>query len=163
MIVNRYYHWKRAAVNGLGLLAVLVISFGTAWTILPSSSKAEDIKVFKNSGCQCCARWAAQLRAKGHHVTEKGVLNMDAIKKMYNVPEKFEGCHTALVGGYVIEGHVPLREIERLLRERPDAKGLAVAGMPMGSPGMEVPGEKPDSYDVLLLKKDGTSEVYAKY
>lgn len=154
---------NRLSLSRFGLIAALVIGFAAAWTAGPATSAAEEVTMFKNKGCQCCTKWANQLRAKGYKVTETGLPNMNAIKKRYQVAEKFQGCHTAIIGGYVIEGHVPLKEIERLLRERPDAKGLSVAGMPLGSPGMEVPGQKADSYTVMLMKKDGTAEPYAKY
>ena len=144
-------------------LTIFTVIAGLGWLMSPPSLMAEEITMYKNLGCKCCARWANRLRAKGHKVTENGVEDLDLIKKHYNVAEKFQGCHTALIGGYVIEGHVPMKEIERLLRERPNAKGLSVAGMPLGSPGMEVPGEKPEAYKVMLMKKDGTAEVYAQY
>jgi hypothetical protein len=88
---------------------------------------------------------------------------MIAIRAHYNVPEQLQACHTAIVDGYVFEGHVPVREIRRLLSERPEAVGLVVPRMPIGSPGMEMEGFDPQPYKVLLLKKDGSFEVYADY
>ncbi len=146
-----------------GFAVVFVLMAGGWWLTSSRTVQAEDITMYKNIGCQCCTRWAERLKAKGHTVLEKPVSDLDAIKKQFGIHEKFQGCHTALIGGYVIEGHVPMQEIDRLLRERPDAKGLSVPGMPMGSEGMEVPGERPDPYTVFLMKKDGTSEVWAKY
>lgn len=154
-------HWL--AINLIAYVTMIAVIAGVGWVMTPTALRAEDVKVYKNTGCQCCARWANRLGAEGNRVTEISVDDLDAIKKRYHVPEKFQGCHTALIGSYVIEGHVPMKEIDRLLRERPDAKGLSVAGMPVGSPGMEVPGEKADTYKVMLMKKDGTSEVYAQY
>jgi len=150
-------------MNIFAYFTLIAVIAGIGWIMSPPAAKAETVTMYKNTGCQCCSRWAAKLRAKGFKVTENGVENLDIIKKHYKVEEKFQGCHTALIGGYIIEGHVPMKEITRLLRERPDAKGLSVAGMPLGSPGMEVPGEKPDAYNVMLMKKDGTAEVYARY
>ena len=86
---------------------------------------------------------------------------MDAIKKKFKVPESLQACHTATVGDYVVEGHVPVQDIKRLLAERPDAIGLAVPGMPMGSPGME--GDYTDQFNVMLFKSDGSKDVYAKH
>ncbi len=160
---------KRALGNGPVTLALtaafaLVLSAAAVWHfVVRPEAQAQTVTMYKNAGCQCCTRWAEGLKALGHKVEERPVSNLDAIKARFGIGEKFQGCHTALVDGYVIEGHVPFKEITRLLKERPDAKGLAVAGMPLGSPGMEVPGEKPDSYVVHLLKKDGTAEVYARY
>ena len=147
----------------LSIAAIALIAGGILWTLQPTSSKAEEITMYKNIGCQCCTNWAKHLINRGHKVVEKPLSNIDAIKKRYGIKEEFQGCHTALIGGYVVEGHVPMKEIERLLKERPDAKGLSVPGMPMGSDGMEAPGRQADKYTVFLLKKDGSSEVYARY
>lgn len=147
----------------LGLSAIALLVGGGLWVLQPKGGSTEEITMYKNVGCQCCTRWANRLRAKGYSVAEKGVDDLDSIKTRFNVGAKYQGCHTALIGGYVIEGHVPVKDIERLLRERPDVKGLSVPGMPVGSPGMEVPGRIPDPYTVLLMKNDGSSEVYARY
>ena len=102
------------------------------------------------------------LRANGYDVQEKNVSDLSPIKRRYHVPKHLEACHTALVQGYVVEGHVPADLIGRLLRERPSVLGLAVPGMPVGSPGMEV-GNRQDAYDVLLVLVDGSSRVYQSY
>ena len=91
------------------------------------------------------------------------VQNLTAIKGQYQVPAELQSCHTAIVDGYVIEGHVPIPEIERLLTERPDGVGLAVAGMPIGSPGMEVDGAATQPYDVVAFDAAGQTEIYASY
>ena len=101
------------------------------------------------------------LRANGFRVKPIPVDNTATYRRRYGIPDALGGCHTAIVAGYAIEGHVPAREIKRLLAERPQAKGLAVPGMPAGSPGME--SGKPQPYDVLLIKSDGTSAVYQSY
>jgi len=88
---------------------------------------------------------------------------MSPVKVQYQVPAELQSCHTAIVDGYVIEGHVPVSEINRLLAEKPDAIGLAVAGMPIGSPGMETQGVAPEPYNVILFSADGAQEVYASY
>lgn len=85
------------------------------------------------------------------------------IKKQYQVPAEFQSCHTAIVDGYVIEGHVPIKEIERLLQERPDVIGIAVAGMPAGSPGMEIEGFDSEPFDVVTFDQDGTIQIYTSY
>jgi hypothetical protein len=88
---------------------------------------------------------------------------LDQIKKKYQVPEEFQACHTAIVNGYVIEGHVPVEEIERLLSEKPDVIGIAVAGMPAGSPGMEIEGFDDEAFDVVTFDKNGIIQVYQNY
>jgi hypothetical protein len=93
----------------------------------------------------------------------KDVQDMGPIKAQYQVPAELQSCHTAIVDGYVIEGHVPVSEINRLLAEKPDAIGLAVAGMPIGSPGMETQGVAPQPYSVILFAVDGSMDVYASY
>lgn len=101
------------------------------------------------------------LRANGFRVKPIRVDDTSSARRRYGIPDALAGCHTAVVDGYAIEGHVPAREIRRLLEERPKAKGLAVPGMPAGSPGM--PSKKPEPYDVLLVKSDGTTAVYRSY
>ena len=101
------------------------------------------------------------LRANGFRVKPINVDDTSAARRRYGIPDALAGCHTAVVEGYAIEGHVPAREIKRLLADRPKAKGLAVPGMPAGSPGM--PSKKPQPYDVLLVKSDGTTAIFQSY
>ncbi len=150
---------RRRTLVGLGAVAVVV--GGGALFFNSTSAQAKDVVVYKDPSCGCCSRWADHLRSHGFIVKVEAVNNMNDIKERYGMPSELESCHTALVDGYVIEGHVPVREINRLLAERPDAKGLAVAGMPAGSPGME--GSYADPYKVMLFRSDGSTEVYAHY
>jgi hypothetical protein len=115
--------------------------------------------VYKSPTCGCCAAWVDHIEANGFRVEVRDTANLAPIKARHGVPGKLESCHTALVDGYVVEGHVPADLIVRMLRERPDAAGLAVPGMPMGSPGMEGPYK--DRYDVLTFRRDGSTQVYA--
>jgi hypothetical protein len=101
------------------------------------------------------------LRANGFRVKPIHVGDTATVRRRHGIPDKVGGCHTAVVDGYALEGHVPAREIRRLLKERPNARGLAVPGMPAGSPGM--PSDKPQPYDVLLVRSDGTTTVYQSY
>ena len=101
------------------------------------------------------------LRARGYPVKVEDVRDVTPIKRRHGVPERLESCHTALVEGYVVEGHVPADLIDRLLSERPRATGLAVPGMPAGSPGMESPGQAPERYQVLLFDRSGKTTVFA--
>jgi len=119
------------------------------------------IEVWKDPTCGCCKEWIALLRKAGFTVTAHDSGNVAARTRARIAPQ-YGSCHTALVDGYAIEGHVPVREIQRLLKERPVAIGLAVPGMVVGSPGMEQ-GSRVDPYTVLLLHRDGGSSSYAKY
>lgn len=117
------------------------------------------IEVFKDATCGCCSIWVEHLKAAGFKAIATNSPNMTAIKDEHKVPQSARSCHTALVGGYVIEGHVPPSDVQRLLKEKPKVLGLAVPGMPLGSPGMEAPGGKP--YDVLTFDAAGKTAVFS--
>jgi hypothetical protein len=122
------------------------------------------VEVWKDPNCGCCKDWMRHLEANGFAVKAHDQGNA-AMRRRLGLPEHLGSCHTALVSGYLIEGHVPAREVRRLLRERPDALGLTVPGMPIGSPGMDGPeyGGRKDRYDVLLVDKKGKPRVYQTY
>lgn len=135
-----------------------------ALALMPVTALAASFEMATTGGCECCHAWARHLEAAGHDVKVKE-LAMGQLMKMKldsGIPASLTACHTAKVDGYLIEGHVPAQDIEKLLGNRPDALGLIVAGMPIGSPGMES-GNKRDAFDVLLLKKDGSTEVFSHY
>ena len=123
------------------------------------------IEVWKSPTCGCCGKWVEHLEANGFTVTAKNTspAMLDRIKRQAGIEEKLASCHTGLIDGYAIEGHVPAADIKRLLDERPDAIALTVPNMPIGSPGMEQPGGETEPYDVLLVKKDGSVEVFARH
>lgn len=125
------------------------------------------IEVWKTPSCGCCHDWIAHLRAQGFEVQAHDVseARKRAIRQGLGLADRFGSCHTALVGGYVLEGHVPAREIRRLLQEQPRALGLSVSGMPVGSPGMDGPtyGGRKDPYDVLLVQGGGRATVFQSY
>jgi hypothetical protein len=129
-----------------------------------ASAEALAIDVWKSPTCNCCGDWVKHLEANGFTVrvmdTAPGTL--EAIKRQAGIGDKLASCHTGKIGGYVVEGHVPAPDIKRLLAEKPDAKALTVPGMPIGSPGMEQ-GAETEPYDVLLVKKDGSTETFAKH
>ncbi len=133
---------------------------------VPVASVAPDpslptVVVYKSPTCGCCASWTEHLRARGFPVETIDRDDITEVKDANGVPAEARSCHTAIVDGYVVEGHVPVEDIERLLTERPDARGLAVPGMPLGSPGMEQ-GDTVQPYDVLLLTDAGTT-VFAHH
>ena len=125
---------------------------------------AVSVEVWKDPSCGCCEDWVVHLTQAGFSVKVNDQGN-DAARKRLGIPEALGSCHTATVGGYVIEGHVPAADIHRLLKVRPVALGLAVPGMPIGSPGMDGPEYKgrKDAYDVLLVQKDGSSKSFQHY
>lgn len=116
--------------------------------------------VYKDPNCGCCTEWVSHVRKAGFVVTVRDTSDMSGVKASFGVPAALESCHTARVGSYAIEGHVPADLIQKLLREQPVARGLAVPGMPMGSPGMEQ-GSQKDAYDVVLFDKAGKTRVFA--
>ena len=141
-------------------------AFVAAALLAPGAAFAgEAVEVLKSASCGCCIAWGEHMRGNGFDVTERNLSTAElmAAKTRAGLKEGQTSCHTAHVGGYVIEGHVPASEVRRLLSERPDAIGLSVPDMPYGSPGMGEPGPDADPYDVLLLKRDGSTEVYASY
>lgn len=119
------------------------------------------VKVWKTPTCGCCGKWVRHMEAAGFRVEVTDVDDVDPIKKANGLPLKLASCHTALVGGYVVEGHVPASDVRRLLREKPAVLGLAAPGMPAGSPGMDVPDSPP--YAVLRVGKDGSTSVFATH
>ncbi|ABM36574.1 protein of unknown function DUF411 [Polaromonas naphthalenivorans CJ2] len=147
------------------LLQALASLAGSA-TLAPGlmAQTRPQVEVWKDPDCGCCKDWVSHLEASGFQVRVHDSGNAQARARL-GVPDKLGSCHTAQVGGYALEGHVPARDIQRLLKERPKAVGLAVPGMPVGSPGMDGPiynGRK-DPYDVLLIQADGSSRVYQSY
>lgn len=127
---------------------------------LRPSAKVTDavpMLVYRDPECGCCEAWADIARAEGYQVTVEERRDMPAVKARYHVPGQLASCHTALVGGYAIEGHVPMRYVAKLLRDKPAAvHGIAVPGMPRGSPGMEMPDGSTDAFDVMAFGKDGS-------
>ena len=144
------------------LLVLSLMIFGV--TPVAAADTPWSIEVWKSATCKCCGAWVKHLEANGFAVTvnDTDASALAALKRQAGVGDKLASCHTAKIDGYVVEGHVPSSDIKRLIAERPDATGLTVPGMPVGSPGMEQ-GAEFEPYDVLLIKKDGATEVFAKH
>ncbi|MEQ9560652.1 MAG: DUF411 domain-containing protein [Rhodospirillales bacterium] len=136
-------------------------ALAAALVLFPAAAFAAEITVYKSPHCGCCGAWVTHMKDHGHDVKTVGMEDLTTIKKMTGIPEPLQSCHTAVVDGYVIEGHVPASDVARLLLEKPKARGLAVPGMPVGSPGME--GPNPEAFDVVLFQTDGSSAVYARH
>ena len=126
--------------------------------------KLPDVHVWKSPTCGCCTDWITHLHQNGFRTRLHDTGN-EAMRKRLGIPQELGSCHTALVGGYALEGHVPARDVRRLLAEKPQAIGLTVPGMPVGSPGMDGPeyGQRRDAYAVLLVLKNGSTQVFQKY
>ena len=145
------------------MIRELSLNLFLAAALLSTSALAADpkITVYKSPTCGCCTKWVSHLQENGFEVETTDLKDLSLAKSMSGITPEQASCHTAKVGGYVIEGHVPAEDIKRLLVERPDARGLIVPGMPKGSPGMEHP--NPDHYQVLLLGNDGSTAVFAEH
>lgn len=142
----------------LASAGAFVLSATHAW----AANGLPRVDVYKSPSCGCCGAWVDHLKAAGFPVQVFEVADTTTTRKRYGLPDKFGSCHTAIVNGYVVEGHVPAAEIKRLLALKPVAVGIAVPGMPPGSPGMEV-GNRRDPYDVFLIDRQGRESVFAHY
>jgi len=138
----------------------------TLLAILPMTAVARNgtpaVHVFKNADCGCCAGWVKHLQSAGFGVKVTNVSDTAPVRARLGMPDRYASCHTATIDGYVLEGHVPASEVRRLIATRPAAIGLAVPGMPVGSPGMEI-GDRVDRYEVLLVPRIGNATPFARY
>ena len=142
-----------------GAAALAAVGGGARW-LSAATPAATKILVYKSPTCGCCTGWVNHLKESGFEVTVRDVADVSPIKQRYGVPSAVASCHTGLVEGYAVEGHVPADVIQTLLKDRPKAVGLAVPGMPIGSPGME--GSPKQRYDVLLIAQNGSTSVFAR-
>jgi hypothetical protein len=145
----------------LGTAIISTVAFGAGAYLRAQAPPA--ISVVRDPGCGCCLQWVAHLEHAGFKATVTESTDMDSVKKMRGVPASAGSCHTAVVDGFVIEGHVPAADIKRLLKQRPRVVGLAVPGMPLGSPGMEVSSGQVQAYDVVAFDKSGATTVFASH
>lgn len=152
------HSWSRRNI-AFGLAA---LAFAPAMGL--AATPGVPLEVWKDPSCGCCKDWVAHMEANGFQVKVHDSGN-NGVRAQLRIDRKYGSCHTAVVGGYAIEGHVPAREVRRLLKERPAAIGLAAPGMPVGSPGMDgaAYGGRKDAYSVMLLERDGTASVYQAY
>ena len=156
---------KKQYVRSLALaVSFLVLALATS-AARPSptgpAAKGPVVTVYKDAACGCCKSWIAHLVKHGYRVDAKDTPDIAEVKRALGVPDAITACHTAVVNGYLIEGHVPAADIARLLKEKPKVAGLAVPGMPMGSPGME--GARTQHYQVLSFDKNGKTRIFASH
>ena len=144
------------------MIAILLLCFGSPSAAMASTA-GEEVVVFRSSYCECCEAWESHIAEAGFVVQDHVADDMDGIKEAMGVPADSASCHTARVSGYVVEGHVPAASIQRMLKERPEIKGLAAPGMPMGSPGMEVDGMVADPFSVFSIANNGTMVEFDFY
>ena len=129
----------------------------------PGVRSSTELAVYKTPTCACCTAWVDHMRTAGFEARVNELPSLRSIRGAQGVPEALASCHTALIGGYVLEGHVPAEDVHRLLAERPEAVGLAAPGMPLGSPGMETPDGQREPYETLLILKGGSTRVFARH
>ena len=158
--ISTYFERPIMSVSRRSFVAILA---GAAFAPSANGQTGPEMTVYKDPNCGCCRAWVNHVRKAGFTVRIVESDAMDMIKKQYGIPDALASCHTAEISGYVIEGHVPAAEIARLLKERPAGKGLAVAGMPVNSPGMEVRGAADEQYDVMLFSDVGQAKRFAVY
>lgn len=151
----------RCAMSRAKIIPATLGIIAAAWLSASAARAADAVTVYRSPSCGCCEDWVEHLQANGFTVVVKDVEDMDAVKRRFSVPAPLQSCHTAMVDGYAVEGHVPASDIRRLLAERPKATGLAVPGMPIGSPGMEQ-GSQREPYSTILFGPAGQS-IYARH
>lgn len=159
------FNVSRTWLVAFALLAVLGTAAVGAWLWAKKDQQvvsADTIVVYKRASCDCCRKWVVHLEQAGFKVAVHDEATLSAQQDAHGVPSTLRACHTAKVGGYFIEGHVPAQDIRRLLAEKPQALGLAVPGMPVGSPGMEM-GDRRDPYATLLVQSGGKPMIFARH
>ncbi|MDH3195334.1 MAG: DUF411 domain-containing protein [Hyphomicrobiales bacterium] len=147
------------ALGGVAATAAGAMAFSGIFGF--GRAAAKEVLVYKSPSCECCGNWAMHLRQSGFDVLVKNIDDISPVKQKAGIPYELESCHTALVGGYAVEGHVPAENIHKMLADRPDIKGLAVPGMPASAPGMD--GPDPEPYTVFSFDADGKTKAYASY
>ena len=144
------------------ILIILTFVWLAVSTALADDSLAKDIVVYKNPHCGCCTKWVEYLEQNNYNVTIESTRDVLSIKARLGIPEQLAACHTAVIDGYIIEGHVNHRDITKLLLFRPNVKGIAVPGMPIGTPGMER-GDSVESYNVMSFDDQGNIEIFKEH
>ena len=146
---------RRLLAVGAGVLAIAACA--------PGARASTELAVYKTPTCACCTAWVGHMRAAGFEARVHELPSLRSIRSTQGVPEALASCHTALIGGYALEGHVPAGDVRKLLAERPEAVGLAVPAMPLGSPGMETPDGQREPHETLLILKGGGTRVFARH
>jgi hypothetical protein len=143
------------------IVSVLALLSFMLWPIMKSTA-GPQVVVYKSPTCGCCTKWVSYLRDNGFNVTQIDTQNIQTVKANQGIPPTLSSCHTAIVDGYIVEGHVPVNAIRRMLKEKPPIKGITVPEMPIGSPGMEQ-GTRKVPYDVLAIHPNGSTTIYESH
>ena len=149
----------RRSLATLALAAILAWA-GSVW--MAAQTAKPQMTVYKSATCGCCSKWVEHMQGNGFEVKAINVDDIDKVKRERGVPADAASCHTAIVNGYVVEGHVPADAVQKMLKEKPSIAGIAVPGMPMGSPGMEVPGGQKEAFNIVSFDKSGKTAIYEK-
>ena len=153
--------WTAMRTAGFaGATAALIFVAGA---IAANAQNAGVVEVWKDPFCGCCNKWIEQMKTAGFNLRVHDTKTLGSIKTRLGIPQRLRSCHTAKVGGYVVEGHVPIADVKRLLSQKPEVVGISVPGMPIGSPGMEVPSGETEPYEVLMFDKQAKTSVFAKH
>lgn len=149
-------------MKSLKLMGLLLIAGFSLELAAEEAGKPMEMTVYRSPTCGCCGKWLEHAKQNGFKINDVISEDMDAIKARFGIPEKLASCHTAVVDGYVVEGHVPAADIQKMLQTKAKVAGIAAPGMPMGSPGMEMGGRQ-DPYNVVSFDKEGKAEVFASH
>ncbi len=152
---------RRSFLAQTAALGASVVGGTSVWAAA-AGGDPRTMTIYMSPTCGCCAKWVDHVKAAGFKTVVHEDEDMDTVKNSLGVPRDLRSCHTAQIEKYLIEGHVPAEDIASLLARKPDAAGLAAPGMPASSPGMAVPGQPHEAYDVLLFQRDGSTKVYAR-
>jgi len=152
---------NRTRLSLASLALGIVIALGAnVW--MAAQAVRPQMTVYKSSTCGCCSKWVEHMKANGFDVKAIDVEDIDKVKRERGVPADAASCHTAIVNGYVVEGHVPADAVLKMLKDKPAIAGIAVPGMPMGAPGMEMPGGQKDAFNIVAFDKTGKTSIYQK-
>ena len=159
--MNAFLAANRIRLSLASLTLGIVLALGANVWMAAQATKPQ-MTVYKSSTCGCCSKWVEHMQANGFDVKAIDVDDIDKVKRERGVPADAASCHTAIVNGYIVEGHVPADAVLKVLKEKPAIAGIAVPGMPMGSPGMEVPGGQKEAFNIVAFDKAGKTSVYQK-
>ena len=154
--------WSHLKAFGVGIVLAVLGVGGYVYFGPLASADLPTVTVYKSPSCNCCAEWVTHMREQGFPVEIQSRFNVKPVKRKVGVPSSLAACHTAVVNNYVVEGHVPAKDVKQLLHENPKVRGLSVPGMPVGSPGMER-GNRVEPYEVLTFTPAGDTTVFARY
>jgi hypothetical protein len=159
--MTAFFAGNRIRISLASLTLGIVLALGANVWIAAQATRPQ-MTVYKSATCGCCSKWVEHMQANGFDVKAVDVDDIDKVKRERGVPADATSCHTAIVNGYIVEGHVPADAVLKVLKEKPAIAGIAVPGMPMGSPGMEIPGGQKEAFNIVAFDKAGKTSIYQK-